>query len=221
MSWTTAALDLRNLLSDGDIDKARYRKRVFGEVNGTNTHFKTFEFRRTTDFSTSSLPLGVWVSGVNVGTSGITSDSPVTGDFDLLVAPTDGQVVEASYYIQWFLDTEIINFLRLSTNWLGLGDDPLVVGQGLRPAALKYAASDAYQKLAIKWAEMLSEQFMLNDSPDKDKNFKIVDAYMKAAAQFRKDAEAVRDDFYSRSGREKQPLFGNNVGAVSDNVPKR
>lgn len=51
MSWTTAASDLRTSLSDNSKDKHCYRKSVFGELNGTNTRFKTLEFRRINNFA--------------------------------------------------------------------------------------------------------------------------------------------------------------------------
>lgn len=220
MSWTTASTDLRTLLSDNLTDKHRYRKRVFGEINGINTSFKTFEFRRITDFTTATSPLGVWIDGVLQDPTAVSGDSVGTGDFYLETAPADGSIVEASYFIQWFKDTEIDNFLRLACNWLSLGDDYSQLGQGLRPAALKYAAAEAYQKLSLRWAEHLSETFLLNDAPD-EKRMAIVDVYRKQSLDLRKEAETVRDDFYSRSGQQKQPLFASIVGTVADNVPKR
>lgn len=220
MSWTTASTDLRTLLSDNATDKHRYRKRVFGEVNSVNTSFKTFEFRRITDFTTATSPLGVWIDGVLQTSTVVSGDSVGTGDFYLTTAPLDGSIVEASYFIQWFKDSEIENFLRLACNWLALGDDYSQLGQGLRPAALKYAAAEAYQKLSLRWAEHLSETFLLNDAPD-EKRMAIVDVYRKQSLDLRKEAETVRDDFYSRSGQQKQPLFASIVGTVPDNVPKR
>lgn len=219
MTWLNPENDLRVLLSDGTMDKHRYRKRVFGDVNGVNTRFKTFEFRRYTDFTTAVAPLGVWKNGVLLNSSDISFDDTNSGDFILAVAPVDGEVIEASYYIQWFKDSEIQNFLRLGSNWLALGDDYTAISSGLRPAALKYAASDAYQKLALRWAEHLAETYLLNDAPD-EKRMQIVEAYRKASLDARKDAETVRDDFYSRSGQQKQPLWSSSVGKISDPVPR-
>lgn len=220
MTWTSPEIDLRTLLSDGPTDKHRYRKRVFGEINGTNTSFKTFEFRRVTNFAAATTPLGVWINGILQPPANISSDSVSTGDFYLVTAPADGSLVEASYYIQWFNDSEIDNFLRLASNWLNLGDDFTQLGQGLRPAALKYAAAEAYQKLSLRWAEHLSETYLLNDAPE-EKRMAIVDAYRKQGLDMRKEAETVRDDFYSRSGQQKQPLFSSSFGRVKDVVPPR
>lgn len=219
MSWTTALDDLRTLLSDGATDKLRYRKRVFGECNGVNTSFKTLEFRRITDFTVAVAPFGIWISGALQLPATVSTDFTQSGDFVLATAPTDGQVVEASYYVQWFTDAEINQFLRLSSNWLSMGDVFANLSEGLRPAALKYAASEAYQKLALRWTESLQETYLLNDSKEQD--FSIVDQYRESAKMYREDAEKVRDDFYSKSGQQKQALFGNNLGTVIDVQPKR
>jgi hypothetical protein len=219
MIWANPEIDLRTLLSDGSEDKLRYRKRVFGEVNGNNTRFKTLEFRRVTDFTSAEDPLGVWIDGV-YQTGGISSDSMSTGDFILGSAPSPRSVIEASYYVQWFNDTEIQTFLRASSNWLSLGDDYTRVVGGLQPAALKYAAADAYQKLSLRWAEHLSETFLLNDAPS-EKMFAPVDQYSKMSLAFRKEAEAARDAYYTRAGQNLQPLFGAVLGNPSDPEPVR
>ena len=229
MTWTSAELNLRTLLSDADTDKHRYRKKVFGISNGANTSFKTFEFRRVTDFTTNTNnSLGVYKTNSNVIpytvnkllTSDFAYDNPATGDFAVNVALADGETLEASYYIQWFKDSEIVQFLTTACNWLRLGDIYSDLDTGLRPAALKYAAAEAYQKLSLRWAEHLAETFMLNDAPD-EKRMQIVEAYRKQALDYRKEAETVRDDYYSRSGQQKQPLFGVVAGKISDPVPTR
>lgn len=207
MSWTNAISDLRNLLSDNTTDKYRYRKKVFGEINGTNTYFKTFEFRRLTNFTTSTFPLGVYIDGVFQNTSAISSDSTSTGDFVLTTAPTGRAKIEATYYIQWFLDSEIQGFLKLASNWLGFSDDFSNISEALRPAALKYASAEAYQKLCLKWAEHLSEIFLLNDAPV-NKDMSPVDKYRQLSLDFRKEAEEAAKFTYSRSAQNYQPLYG-------------
>lgn len=217
MSWTTAPDELRVLLNDGPTDKPYWRKRLFGEVNGTNVKFKNLEYRRVTDFTTSVAPFGVFVDGI---VAGIDLDFAATGDVILTTAPNQGSIVEASYYTQWFLDIEITQFLTDATKWLSLGTDYTAIESGLQPGLIKYAASEAYQKLALKMATHIQETYLLNDSPD-EKRFQIVDTYMKQAALFGKQAQGVRDDFYSRSGEQLQPLFANNPGRIRDTVPKR
>lgn len=207
MTWLTPETDLRTLLSDNATDKHRYRKKVFGEVNGTNTYFKTFEFRRLTNFTTSAFPLGVYIDGVFQLVAAISSDNPNTGDFVFVTAPTGRVKIEASYYVQWFIDAEIQNFLKLASNWLGMGDTYSNILEQLRPACLKYAAAEAYQKLSLRWAEHLSEVFLLNDAPV-GKDMSPVDKYRQMSLDLRKEAEEAAKFVYSRSAQNYQPLWG-------------
>lgn len=217
MSWTTAVEDERRLLSDGPKDKLRHRKRALGQIDGTNVTFKTLEFRRISDFTTVSAPEGVFVDGL---AATVASDDPSnTGEFTLATAPADGSVVEATYFIQWFLDSEIEGFLTDAALWLQFGTFAQIP-PGLRPAALHYAAQEAYLKLALRWTENLSETYRLEDAPS-DGAFDVVDKYRQIAMDMHKKSLALRDDYYTRSGKTKQPSFASVAGAVRDVVPKR
>ena len=220
MSWTTAVSDLRLKLSDNSNDKLRAFKRVFGQIDGSNKVFKTFEFRRVTDFTTAAAPLGVYINQVRVASNTIASDDLTTGYFTFVTAPAASDVVEASYYIQFFYDSELQAFLRLATNWLGLGDDYTQVSNGLRPAALQWAIGDAYQKLAMRFAEHISETYRLEDAPTEDR-FNIVEQYKKLAEQSHTEAKEFRDEFYKRQGQSLSPLYGISRGAVRDVGPNR
>jgi len=229
MTWTQAESDLRTQLSDNAKDKHCYRKSTFGEKNGTNKRFKTLEFRRINNFTKDTpptdpdatvAPLGIWKNGVILAATDIASDNPETGDFELVAAPADGDMLEASYYAQWFTDSEIQQFLRIACNWLARGDDFTAIEQGLRPAALRYASAEAYEKLASRWAQRLSEQYMVQDAVDKDR-FNPIDAWRRAANDNRKEAYKVRDDFYSRSGQQNIPYASSIQGSVPNPVPKR
>ncbi len=215
MSWSTAVSDLRVLLSDGPDDKLRAYKTVFGMQNGSNATFKTFEFRRLTDFSSSALayPLGIYVNGALQPASAVSLDDPDTGFFTSATAYDDSVSLLATYYIQWFKDTELDGFLVRSSDWLGLGDDYTQVPSGLKTASLKYAAHEAYQKLSLKYAENIVETYRTQDAPD-DKRMEIVKAYQEAASNALKEAKQYRDDFYTRKGQSLSPLFG----VVSGNI---
>lgn len=220
MTWSTAVTDLRIKLSDNATDKIRAFKRVFGEIDGVNTRFKTFEFRRVTNFTTAASPLGVYVDQTLIPAASISSDDPATGFFTFAVAPAASAVVEATYYIQFFLDTELDSFLRLASNWLGLGDTVANVPGGLQPAALQYAAAEAYQKLASRFTEYQSETYRLEDMPN-EQRLALVAEYKNAAAQCRDQAKAMRDEYYQRQGQHLSPLFAVNAGNVKNVVPNR
>lgn len=223
MTWATAVDDLRVILSDGPTDKLRAIKEVVGNFNGINQTFKTFEFRRITDFSASGTasPLGVSINGVLQAPSAFSIDDPSTGFYTLAAASavTDADQMRATYYIQWFLDAELNGFLVRAANWLGMDDDYSLVPSGLKTAALKYASHEAYQKLALKYAENIAETYRFQDTKD-EKRFTIVEAYQKAARENLKEAETYRDDFYTRKGRAKAPIWRSVVGRVRDIPPK-
>lgn len=230
MTWDKPKEKLRITLSDNAKDKHCYRKKILGNLDGTNKRFKTLEFRRINNFTkntpptdpdTTLPPLGVWLNGALLAVTDIASDNPETGDFELVTAPQNTDTLEASYYAQWFTDEEIDQFLVTACNWLSLGDDyGNAIEQGLRPAALKFAASEAYRKLAARWSQMLSEQYLMQDAQEKGR-FTIVDAWMKSAKQAEDAAYKARDDFYSRSGQSNIPFAGSIQGAVPRTTPQR
>ena len=215
--WTTAVDDLRLILSDGPTDKPSWKKACVGVKDGVNVYFKTFEFRRLTDLSVVAPSSGVYVNDIPVV---VTSDNKEVGEFQLAVAPIEGDRVEASYYSQWFLDTELTLYLRFACSALGLGPDYSNIPDGLQPSAIKYASADAYQELSLRFAKMLSERYRMEDLPQ-DQLRATIDSYAKLSAQMRKDAIQLRDDFYKRQGQSFAPIFGTIVGNVRDVKPNR
>lgn len=217
-AWTTSLADLRALISDGALDKFNFRKPLFGDVDGSNKSFKTLEVRRITDFSAPpSAPLGVFVNGT---LQTVTADLPVEGVLTLTTAPTNGQKIEASYYSQWFLDSELNVFLLSATGWCTAGTDVTAIEPGLRPSLLHYAAADAYQKLSLRFARMKSDEYRVEDANDK----KTMDAalmYQKASDAERKTAQTLRAQFYKRNDQSLQPLFTSVAGSVGSVQPKR
>jgi hypothetical protein len=215
--WAAPELDLRRTLNDGPTDKLRHRKAVFGQVNGTNDTFKTLEFRRITDFTNPTAPEGVFVNNalVTVG-----DDNPLVGEFVVDQAPSDGDMIQATYYIQYFVDTELQGFLADANEWLGFGTDYTNMDPGLRPAALQYGAYLGYQKLAMRFHENLSETFRLEDSPA-SKNIEYLTWLNSMADGFLKRATSLRKTFYERNDQASAPLYGVAFGRVPRNVPNR
>lgn len=218
-AWTTALTDLRTLLSDGPQDKFRWRKPVFPAPNGVIKAFKTFELRRISNLTSATAPEGVYINQVLLPGGGVASDDLPSGEFSLVVAPHDGDTVEVSYYTQWFIDSELTSFLISASEWLLLADQFIAVPDGLKPAAKKYAASEAYLKLAMKWSERYSEQYRVEDSQD-PKVRDAVKSYVDLASTFKKEASALRDEYYTRSGQSKQPLFSTSSGRARAIVPR-
>ena len=217
MSWTSAIADIRNQLADNPTNKHRYRKRCVGQVDGTNTTFKTFEIRRVNDFTTATAPIGVYVNGVH---SAVTADFTEVGEFVLSAAPADGSVVEATYYVQWFIDSELDGFVTQASEWLGLGSSYVNIPDGLRPAAKFYACKQACEFMALRWAEQLSDTYLFQDAPRTDQR-SPVDDFRKLAETYYKQAQDARKGFYSRQDQNEAPLFSSISGAVFDVTPKR
>lgn len=217
MSWTEALSDLRTLLSDHSTDKLRHRKSVFGTVDGTNKRFKTYEYRRVTNFVSDVEPLGVFVDG---NLASIVCDIPVVGEFVLVTAPTSGQTVEASYYSQWFIDSELEVFLKDATNWIGTVTEYQGIPQGLRPAALKYAEGEAYQKLAMKYTEWYSQMYRLEDQQAKERDA-IIKSYMDASEASFERARENRKSYYERQDQGLAPRSKSIAGAIPVVQPRR
>lgn len=221
-AWTSAVTDLRILLSDGPTDRYNSRKKCFGEINGTNNTFRTFEFRRVTDFTSAQAPLGVYINGTRLSETVIGPDYVDTGEFVIAATgsiPVDGDVVEASYYNQWFLDSELEIFLGTASNWLNSTIDYTTIVNGLRPCALKYAAAEAYLKMAQRWRTWLSEMYRVEDEPKKPGQGPA-DDFVKMSEDFRDQALKARDEFYTRQGRSLQPLYGSILGNVKKPVSR-
>lgn len=221
-SWSDPLGDLRKILSDGPTDKLRYRKKVLGLQDSVSTVFKTLEFRRLTDF-TLSVPAtpaeGVFVNNKRV--TAVSDDQAASGEFVLSSAPSDGDKLRASYYIQWFTDAELTDFLTIATGFLGFGSDFTQIDISFAPATLKYAAGEGHQKLSSFWAQNISEAFMLEDAPDQ-KTFNPVKIWQSLADACKKDALQLRDDVYkNRKGQALAPIFGTISGHVRDVKPNR
>lgn len=220
MAWLTAIADARMKMNDGPQDKIRAFKRVLGQIDGVNRRFKTFEFRRVTDFSLATGSLGVYLDQTLLPTSAIASDDLTTGYFTLVNPPAASSVLEATYFVQYFLDSEIETFLRMTANWLGLAENYLDIPVGLQPAAIQYVSAEGYQKLASRFSEHLSETYRLEDMPDVTRQALIAE-WKNAGAQARDQAHKLRDEFYTRQGQHLAPLFAVNRGYVPNVVPNR
>lgn len=216
---STAISDVRKILSDGPTDKLRYRKQVIPELlDGSNKVFKTFEMRRVTTLVGAVAPLGVYVNGT---LATVDSEDLPSGEFTLHTAPTDGQHLRATYYVQWFNDDELVQFLTSASEWIGTADDYTQIPTNLRPAAKEYTAAISYQKLVARFAENLAETYQLYDAPD-SKRFDPIQAYMKISETKMKLAFQLRDDVYkNRQGRALAPISAVISGRVVDVPPNR
>ena len=227
MGWINAAagiLALRNILFDGPTDKRANNKKVLGVVDGVNTTFTTFEYRRTESFQTAAFPTGVFLNGNAISPSLITADDTGSGIFQVTGAgiplPATRDVLTATYYYQWFLDSELDQFMQNASSWLGLGLSYANIPDGLNAACLRFAAQEAYEAAAAKYSTRVSEVYQLEDAPSED-ILKSVQAFKDMSTSFLDKARDMRDDFYTRQGQSLAPNFSFALGKVRDPVPRR
>lgn len=221
-TWASPVSDLRTLLSDGLQDKRAHQKKLVGYCDGINKIFKTVETRY--------VPLSVKVYKVTGSTitlltiaTDYTEDDPVAGDILMVTAPIANAVIKASYYWRHFIDSELNFFLINAAQKLGGFTDPTLIDPDLQPAAIHFAAADAYEKLAVRWMERLSEQYLVEDSPGvgDGKPMPKPEDFAKLADFMMKRALTLRDDFYKRQGRRFAPSVGIAIGNAREITPRR
>lgn len=226
MAWpdtTTAIAALRNILFDNPTDKICSNKKVFGIQDGTNVTFKTFEYRRVTNFTASnSFPLGLYKNGIAISNSNVSVDDPASGAFQVGSGVTPGarDQFTATYYYQWFIDNDLDSFLQNASTWLGFNTTYINIPDGLNAAALRYAAQEAYEMAAMKYSTRAAEVYQLEDAPTED-ILKAIDAFQSMADNFLEKASKMRDDNYTRQGQSLAPNFAFGLGRVWDPTPRR
>ena len=218
-TYLTAIPDLRLLLSDQGDDRYNYRHDCFGKIDGINAQFKTFFRRRVTNFTVASTGgEGIYVDGTQVLSTSIAWDNQETGEFAFSssggVIPQDGSAVEASYYYQWFDDSEMDTFLQQSSRWLQGFNDYTLTPPPLIDALIKYAASQGYAKMAQKWRTYMSQEYRVEDAP-KDSPVYNTNDFLQLSKYFRAEALASRTEYMeTRQGRALQPISGSIRGRV-------
>jgi hypothetical protein len=215
--YQTGIADLRLLLSDQGDDRYVYRHRCLGQIDGNNVQFKTFFRRRVTNFTTALTGgEGVYVDGSQVLQASVGWDNQETGEFAFTIAgvPQEGSIVEASYYYQWFDDSELDTFLQQSSRWLQGFNDYTQTNAALIDALIKYGASQGYAKMAQRWRTYMSQDYRVEDAP-KDSPTYTTNDFLSLSKYFRAEALASRTEYMeTRQGRALQPLFGSIRGNV-------
>jgi len=226
MGWASTAeaiLALRSLIFDGPTDKLASQKEVVGKKDSVNQIFKTFEPRRVNDFTVTPVyPFGVYKNGVIVPNTDISVDDLESGTFTITGTSIPGprDTLTATYYYQWFLDTDLDGFLQNASNWLGLGATYTNIPDGLNPAAFDYAAKEAYRSAAMKTSIRLSQTYKMEDAPSEDIRNTIA-VWTGMAKDFMDSAQKQRASYYSRQDQFEAPLFGFSLGKVFDPTPRR
>src|ERR1035437_1047797 len=211
MAWNDPRGDLRTLLADGPTDNLVKNKLVIGPTNGVNSTFFTFEDRLISSGNQSVCgePLHLYLGGVEVSASGINVTDQVRGEMQLSFAPSGQAKLTGSYHYQQHLDSEIDVYLQQGLNRIDGGSNTSLVEPGLQPAVLEYAGAMAHRRLAQRWQQRKSEQFMLQDEPARKEAEALITYHRDEAKDMLAEAQVARRDFYDfRQDRGRSPAFG-------------
>ncbi len=209
-----ARASLRTFLNDGPQDRPVKGKQVFGPVDGTNTQFITWEDR---------LVPGTLVVSINltdVPASQVTEVDDVMGIFTLATPPQAQQIVRARYFFQYFLDTELDEALRQAAIECIDTDDITQVPMTLYNAALNYGGHFGFQKQAIRWAQRMSQRFLLEEEPTNEDLQARPNHFLLLAKEYWKQAVVMRDGVYMRKGRRNAPAFAINKPRLRPIAPR-
>ena len=213
MAWADPLGDLRRFIADSPNDNLVKDKKVLGDYNtGGNRTFYTFDDRllASGNQSVCGKPLRVFYGGAELQASGILITDQIRGEFQLLyVQPSGSQKkLTATYYYQQSLDDELNMDLQQGANQMSAAT-AAQVDPGLQLSAMDVAASMAYTRLANRWQQRKSEQFLLEDEPARNEAEARITFYQKESDRLMKAGTDGRTAFYNlRLGRGLQPSFG-------------
>lgn len=210
MSWVDPVGDLRRLLSDTDRDKQAKDKKIFGPVNGQNRTFYTFDDRLTTSGiqSLSNRPLRLFVDGVEYPASGINVTDAHRGEFILAMGPSLSGVreVRSHYWYQHHTESELNFFLTQAASQVSV-DSIESVPAGLQLPALYIAGSLSHDRLAARYTERKSAEFMAHEGTRGSMD-DIITYHAQTAERMMKQALEMRKAYYDGMlGRGNRPAF--------------
>jgi len=192
----TAISDLRTFLSDGPTDRPVKQKKLVGECDGTNTEFFAWEER---------VVPGSLVVNVDFTPVAATLTDPVMGLITLASPPAGGSTVRARYYYQYFLDAELQLALMDAATQIQGSDDVTTIESAMKIVVLNFGGYFGYKKQAIRWAQRMSDKWILKESPEEGDNLSKSNLFDKLARTFMDEARILRDDFYKRQSRQLAP----------------
>lgn len=213
MSYSSAVIELRQIIADTEFNKKATKKKLIGPVDGNNTSFVTYDKRIYSD------SVEVFVNGELASFSVV---DEIKGELLLATAPDKNTKVEASYYWRFWIDDELKNFLNKgaeSTGQYGSTSPDqayLNIEPGLKNAALYFAASLATRSLIFYITNRRhSEEFLIEQDKNDDTNFSQTITAMNTQAKALWDQAVFhRDDFYKRLGKRNKPSFGVKMGST-------
>ena len=221
MSYASAVLELRQLMSDSDMHKKSTKKKLIGKIDGNNVEFYTYDKR----IVGSTLELFVTDAANNEAqllNSEYSLEDPVKGFVKLEKALDPNSKITGNYYWQFWIDSELKNFLNKGAESIGQFTDSIpdntymAIQAGLRQAALFFAAHLCVNSLIqLEMNRRHSEEFLIEQDGNDDKNFTAMITAMRGQSKDYWDrAVIMRDDFHKRVGKRNAPAFAIKLGSV-------
>ncbi len=195
----TARADLRRFLNDGPQDRPVKSKQLFGTVDGVNKQFIAWEDRLVPGSVVVSVNL------TDLAPGGWTETDPVMGIITLTAAPAAQQIVRARYFFQYFLDSELDEAMQMAAVECVDTDDATQIPLTLKYAALNFGGHFGFQKQAIRWAQRMSQRFLLEEEPTHEDLQARPNHFLTLAKEYYKQGVQIRDGAYMRKGRRNVP----------------
>lgn len=214
MNYTTAITELRQMIADTNMAKRVTRKTITGTADGNNQLFYTWDKRLYED------TFQLFINSELQDEDSFDVSNAVAGEITVKSAPDKDSDMRASYYFQWWLDEELVNFLNKGAETIGLTDPNisrthtdsayLLIPGGLKNGALKFAAHYAMDALVSRFiADKHSAEFLLEQDGNTDIGYtELIKSLQAQASNWFKQGLQMRDDFYKRQGRQYAPAFG-------------
>lgn len=211
-AWADPIGDLRRFLADSPNDNLVKNKACLGDwTAGQNRTFFTFDDRllASGNQSVCAKPLRVFYGGVEIAASGILVTDQVRGEFQLMLVPSGTQKkLTAAYYYSQSLDEELNMDLQQAAYQVNSDTADNIAG-GLQLAALDIAASMAHTRLATRWIQRKSSQFLLEDEPARKEAEELIRFHQDEATRLMDAGLKARESYYNlRMDRGKAPAFG-------------
>lgn len=210
--YVTAITEIRQILADTKFNKRGTKKTLIGNADGTNTKFYSYDKRLFTD------QIEVYVNNALVSNWDL--NDAVAGEFIFSQAPDANAEIRASYYWQWWTDSELKNFLNKGAEQLGVAQQTVTSSTpdtsylktpvGLKTPVLKFACHLAWESLiSYLIARKHSAEYLVEQDGNVDEGYsELIKSMQDQSKNALKDALALTDRYYKRQGRQFAPSFG-------------
>jgi hypothetical protein len=131
-------------------------------------------------------------------------------------APAAGCGLTFDYTYQWFTDVDYQEMLNEASDIL-VYDTPANVPAGLLPSLMQFGLYEYFIKAASSYAR----RFASSGGIASEQVSTVTGEFQKLAGIAYKNGCSLRDNFYTRAGRQKAPAFGQTRVFVDPFTPRR